>query len=58
MSRRIDAKAMIRFRERLRAGDASDTTKRIYNTIQKTSGELSPDEAAATLLYLLRENIT
>ena len=54
----IDAKALIRFRDKLRAGDGSDTAKKIYNDIQKESGKWPPDEAAARLLALLNEDIS
>ena len=54
----IDAKALIRFRDKLRAGDASDAAKTIYTGLQTKSKKWPPDEAAARLLALLRENIS
>ena len=54
----IDAKALMRFRDKLRAGYGSDTAKKIYNDIQKESGKWPPAEAAARLLALLNEDIS
>lgn len=58
LGRGVDAEAMMRFRDKLRAGDGSDMAKTIYNGLQEKSKKWPPDEAAGKLLDLLSRNIS